>query len=66
MIGKIIGAVVGERLTRRSGGGARGALVGALVPMVARRAFGPLGLVIAGGYAAKKIYDSQKNRRPRV
>jgi hypothetical protein len=66
MIGKIIGAVVGERVAKRSGGGARGALVGALIPVIAKRAFGPLGLAIAGGYAAKKIYDSQKNRRPRV
>ena len=64
MIGKIIGAVVGERLSRRSGGGARGALVGALIPVIARRAFGPLDLAIAGGYAAKKIYNAQK-RRPR-
>lgn len=64
MIGKIIGAVVGERIARRTGGGTRGLLVGALAPALARRAFGPLGLAIAGGYAAKKIYDSQKKRRP--
>ncbi len=61
MIGKIIGAVVGQRLARRSG--ARGAIAGALVPIVARRAFGPLGLALAGGYAAKKVYDSRKRRR---
>lgn len=67
MIGKIIGAAVGKRVAGRYGNGARGALVGALVPMVARRAFGPLGLALAGGYAAKKLYDSQKSRRrPRV
>jgi hypothetical protein len=29
-----------------------------------RRAFGPLGLALAGGYAAKKIYDGRKKRRP--
>lgn len=63
MIGKIIGAAVGKRIAGRYGNGARGALVGALVPMVARRAFGPLGLALAGGYAAKKIYDRSKGRR---
>ena len=62
MIGKILGAVVGRRLAQRSG--ARGAIAGVLVPIVARRAFGPLGLALAGGYAAKKIYDGRKRRRP--
>ena len=65
MIGKIIGAVVGKRIAQRSGGGTRGLVIGALAPMIARRAFGPLGLAIAGGYAAKKLYDSQKKRPPR-
>jgi hypothetical protein len=65
MIGKIAGAVIGKKVADRYGSGTRGALVGALVPMVARRAFGPLGLVLAGGYAAKKLYDSQKGKRNR-
>ena len=34
----------------------------ALAPMVARRAFGPLGLALAGGWAAKKYYDTRKLR----
>jgi len=63
MIGKIAGAVIGKKVAERYGNGTRGAIVGALVPVVARRAFGPLGLVLAGGYAAKKIYDSQKGKR---
>lgn len=61
MIGKIVGAVVGRRLAGRYGG-SKGMLLGALAPMVARRAFGPLGLAIAGGWAAKKYYDSRKLR----
>jgi hypothetical protein len=64
MIGKILGAVVGRRLAQRSGSGSRGAIAGVLVPIVARRAFGPLGLALAGGYAAKKFYDGRKRRRP--
>lgn len=62
MIGKIIGAAIGQRVARRYGTGARGALVGAMAPMVARRLFGPLGLALAGGYAAKKYYDSRRTR----
>jgi hypothetical protein len=63
MIGKIIGAVVGRRIAQRSGSGAGGAVAGILVPIVARRAFGPLGLALGGAYAAKKIYDGRKKRR---
>ena len=62
MIGKIIGAMVGERIAARRGGGVRGAVIGAMVPMIARRAFGPLGLALAGGYAAKKLYDRRRSR----
>lgn len=62
MIGKIIGAAVGRRVAGRYGSGGRGMLLGALAPMIARRAFGPLGLAIAGGWAAKKYYDSKKLR----
>ena len=35
----------------------------ASAPTVMRRAFGPLGLAIGGGYLAKKYYDSRKRRR---
>ena len=61
MIGKLIGAAVGRRVAGRYSG-TQGAIVGALVPIIARRAFGPLGLAIGGGYLAKKLYDSRKNR----
>ena len=60
MIGKIIGASIGRRLAGRNSGG-RGLLIGALAPIVARRAFGPLGLALAGGYVAKKVWD-RRNR----
>lgn len=60
MIGKIIGAAVGKRIAGRYGNGTRGMLIGALAPVVARRAMGPLGLALAGGWAAKKLYDSRK------
>jgi hypothetical protein len=62
MIGKLIGAAVGRRVAGRYNSGGRGLLIGALAPMIMRRAFGPLGLAIGGGYLAKKAYDSRKRR----
>jgi hypothetical protein len=62
MIGKIATAIAGKKIAERYGKGAKGAMIGALFPMVARRAFGPLGLAIGGGYLAKKYYDSRKRR----
>jgi hypothetical protein len=61
MIGKIIGAAIGKRMAGRYGGG-KGMLLGALAPAIARRALGPLGLALAGGWAAKKYYDTRKLR----
>lgn len=61
MIGKIIGAAVGRRVAGRYGGG-KGMILGALAPVIARRAMGPLGLALAGGWAAKKYYDTRKLR----
>ena len=63
MIRSIIGALVGREMDRRDGtGGAKGAVMG----MVAARALsrmGPLGLVLGGGYVAKKAYDRRKASR---
>jgi hypothetical protein len=63
MIGKIIGGLVGKRIAERHGDGFKGAAIGAAVPFIARRAFGPLGLLLAGGYVAKKIYSSRRSAR---
>jgi uncharacterized membrane protein YebE (DUF533 family) len=67
MIGKILGGYVGQRMGNRygntSGGGLRGALVGTGIAMVARRGLGPLGLLIGGGYLAKKVLDKRRARR---
>ncbi len=62
MIGKIAGAFIGKRIADRFGTGGRGMIYGALAPALARRAFGPLGLMLAGGYVAKKVYDGRKRR----
>ncbi|TPG19971.1 hypothetical protein EAH87_09125 [Sphingomonas koreensis] len=63
MIGKIIGALVGREIDRRDGdSGAKGAAIGAVAAGVMRR-LGPLGLVLGGGYVAKRAYDRRRARR---
>ncbi|MEA1085721.1 MAG: hypothetical protein EOP65_06845 [Sphingomonas sp.] len=63
MIGKIIGALVGREMGRREGqNGLKGAAIGAL-SMGAMRRMGPLGLLIGGGYVAKKAYDRRRQSR---
>lgn len=62
MIGKLIGAGIGRRLAGPNQG-LKGALVGAAVPWVLRRAFTPIGVVVIGAYGAKKLYDRHCARR---
>lgn len=63
MLGKIIGGYVGGKVASRYGSGGRGAIVGALAPVVVRRAFGPLGLVVGGAWLGKKWWDRRRARR---
>lgn len=66
MIRTIMGALVGRELDRRDGeGGAKGAIVGAIAARAVTR-MGPLGLLLGGGYLAKKAYDRRKARRPGI
>jgi hypothetical protein len=66
MFGKIIGALVGREIDRRDGdSGVKGALLGATAVGVMRR-LGPLGLLLGGGYVAKKAYDRRKAARTGV
>ena len=62
MLGKFLGAMVGRRVAGRHNGTA-GALIGAALPMIARRGLGPLGLALGAGWAAKKLYDRNRDRR---
>lgn len=65
MIGKLVGGLVGRKVARRYGdNGLTGAVIGAGVGAVARRGLGPLGLLLAGGYVARKVMD--RRRTPRV
>lgn len=63
MLGKVIGALVGRELDRRDGsGGTGGAILGYAAASALRR-MGPLGLIIGGGYVAKKVYDRHRASR---
>ena len=60
MIRSIVGALVGREIDRRDG---KGGIGGALIGMGAMRMLsrmGPLGLVLGGGYVAKKALDRRR------
>ena len=61
MIGKILGAIVGEKLASRNNK-VTGALVGAAVPAIARRGLGTLALVGAAAWGAKKLMERRRKR----
>ncbi len=52
MLAKILGAIAGKNLAGRNNK-LSGALLGAAVPVIARRGLGPLGVVLAAGWGAK-------------
>jgi len=63
MFGRVIGALVGREMDRRDGsGGVKGAVLG-YAAAGAMRSFGPLGLLIGGGYVAKKALDRRRAAR---
>ena len=62
MLGKIAGALIGNRIAGRNGG-LKGALLGAAGARVAARGLGPLGTALAVGYGAKKLLDWNRSRK---
>ena len=62
MLAKILGAIAGEKVAGRNNK-LSGALVGAAIPVIARRGLGPLGLMLAAGWGAKKLLDRRRHRR---
>ncbi len=65
MLGKIAGAFIGQKIAGRYNNGGRGVIIGALAPVLARRAFGPVGLAVGGAWVAKKLWD-RRSRMPRT
>ena len=62
MLGKILGAIAGDKLAGRNSG-AKGALIGAAIPMIARRGLGPLSLALGAGWAVRKLYQKRQAAR---
>jgi hypothetical protein len=62
MLGKILGAIAGKRLAGQNNK-LSGALVGAAVPVIAKRGLGPIALVLAAGWGAKKLIDRSRGRK---
>jgi len=63
MLGKLAGALIGERVAGRNRG-AKGAILGAGIAAVARRGLGPLAGALALGWGAKKLWEWRKGRSP--
>ncbi len=62
MLAKILGAVAGEKIAGRNNK-LGGALVGAAVPVIARRGLGTLGVALVAGWAAKRLIDRRRGSR---
>lgn len=66
MIGKLVGAFVGDKLAKQTSqfGGATGAVLGVAAASVLRRMSLPMMIVLgAGGYVAKKMIDKNKEKQ---
>ncbi len=63
MLAKILGALAGEKIAGQNNK-ASGALIGAAIPVIARRGLGPLGLALGAGWLAKKAYGRYQRRHP--
>jgi hypothetical protein len=62
MLGKILGAIVGEKVAGPNNK-LSGALIGAAVPVILRRGLGPIAFVVAAGWGAKKLIDYSRERK---
>jgi hypothetical protein len=62
MLAKILGAIAGEKFAGPNNK-LTGALVGAAVPVIAKRGLGPLGLALAAGWGAKKLIDRSRAKK---
>lgn len=67
MIGKVIGAFVGDKIAKKAGGvgGASGAALGVIAATALRRMSLPAMIALgAGGYLAKKYMDRKEAEKP--
>ena len=67
MIGKVIGAFLGDKIAKQAGGigGASGAALGVIAATALRRVSLPAMIALgAGGYLAKKYMDRKEAEEP--
>ena len=63
MVGKILGAYVGEKILDRLNRGGTGAIAGAATVVAARRGTKSLALLLAAGYGLKMLNDYRVRQR---
>lgn len=61
MLAKVLGAIAGKKIASKNNK-VTGALIGAALPVIAKRGLGPLGLALGAGWVAKKAYDKYQAR----
>ena len=64
MLGKLAGAFIGKKLAGRNEG-VKGALLGYGATALARRGLGTLGMGLALGWGAKKLYEKYQDKKSR-
>ena len=64
MLGKLAGAFIGKRLAGRNEG-VKGAMLGYGAAALAKRGLGTLGMGLALGWGAKKLYEKRQSRKRR-
>jgi len=62
MLGKIAGAILGNRMAGRNDG-VKGAILGAAGARIAARGLGPFGTALTLAWGAKKLYNWNKERK---
>ena len=64
MLGKLAGAFIGKKLAGRNQG-LKGAALGYGATALAKRGLGTLGMGLALGWGAKKVYEKYQDRKRR-
>ncbi len=62
MLANILASIAGEKLAPKDKK-VTGALVGAALPVIARRGLGPLGLALGAGWLVKKAYGKSQAKK---
>lgn len=61
MLRNILTGMIGKKVAGSNP--TTGALIGAALPMIAKRGYGPLGMALGGAWLAKKAYEKYQTRQ---